>query len=71
VEVDIGNQRDMNPLSDSSNRPGRFFVDDGDPDNFAACLFKTPNLTNRPWNVPCVGLCHRLNGDRRISSNPH
>jgi len=46
MEVDICNEGNPDPFLYFGDRPGRFFIHDSDPDDFAACLFEKPDLTH-------------------------
>src|SRR4030042_3617018 len=69
MEVDISNDGNSYPFLYFSDCLGGLFVHHSHPTDFTACLFKTLNLTDRLSDIPCIGLGHRLDGDRRIPSD--
>jgi hypothetical protein len=71
VKVDICDEGDFDPFLDFGYRKGCSFIDDSDPNDLTASLFKAVNLTDCLPDIPGIRLRHRLNGDGRASSYLH
>ena len=69
VEVDVGDKRDVNLLLDSGERLCRFHVWHGTAYYLAACFLDFADLPHSGGDIARVGLCHRLNGNGRVTAN--
>ena len=63
VEVDVGDQRNMNLPPDLRHSLGCFHIRYSAPDNLTPCLFQFVDLTNGGSNVTGIRLGHRLDGN--------
>ena len=71
VEVDVGDERDVDLLLDFRHGLGRFHVGHRRPDDVAARLFQFVNLAHGGLHVPRIGLGHGLDGDVGVPAYFH
>ena len=69
VVVNIGDQRDLDPVADQLGRLDVFFLGHGHADDLAARLFQSQDLRQRLLDVEGVGRRHRLHPDRVFAAD--
>ena len=69
VVVDVGDQRDLDPVADQLGGLDVFFLGDGDAHDLAAGLFQPMNLGQRLLDIERVGRGHRLHPDRVVAAD--
>ena len=70
IKMDIRNQRDGNLFFDFRQRRSCLLGGNRAADNFTTDFCQLLNLCHRCRNILCLCICHRLNRNRMISSNP-
>ncbi len=71
VEMDIGDQRDMDPGLDLVDGGCRRFIGNGDTDDFTTRLFQLMDLLDRGLDIARVAGGHGLDHDRCIAADLH
>ncbi|OPY11216.1 MAG: hypothetical protein A4E66_01406 [Syntrophus sp. PtaB.Bin001] len=69
IEMDIGNQRNVNIFFNFSQYRSCFLIRHSHPDNFTACLFEGEYLSQRLRHVARIRTGHRLDNNRCFSPN--
>ncbi len=69
VVVDVGDQRNLDPIANQLDGFDVLFLGHGHADNLAAGLFEPMNLGQRCLGVEGIGGGHRLDPDRLIAAD--
>ena len=71
VEVDVGDERNVNLLFDLRHRLGGLHIGHRRADNLATRLFQLVDLSHRRLHVAGVGFSHRLDGHIGVAAHLH
>ena len=71
LEMDVGDQGDMNPVLDLPDGRCCRFIGNRNTDDFTARLFQFADLFDRGVDVARIGGGHGLDNDRRIAADLH